>query len=69
MHARRSIRSGGELGEPYVYDYEEGDAESAMQAVRRVLSWNDGRGFALFPLPDLSVCTDKLARSPSDSAV
>ena len=44
----------GELGAPYVHDYQEGDAESAMQAVRRVLSWNDGRGFAAYVPPQHS---------------
>jgi len=41
-----------ELGAPYVYNYTEGDAESALNAVRLAVDYNGGRGFPPFVPPD-----------------
>jgi hypothetical protein len=41
-----------DLGAPYVYNYQEGDAESAFKAVKLAVDYNGGRGFPPYVPPD-----------------
>jgi hypothetical protein len=54
-----------ELGPPFVYNYRQGDAESAVEAVRRVLDFNNSRGFPPYVPPQHtpSVVTGRILES------